>query len=513
MNNTFIILLVLFAVVSMGATFAIPQANIAEGFNNAKCEKPTEMDGDCRMVYYNSETKNLIKECRGKPPAGDYETDCPYAYLVDNSNPPKVCEAKEDDLNYIRKHGKMPPCPSGKSPNLGPGGEPIIGPGGEQHMIGGCAGTRYGCCPDGKTPKKYENDPGCLRQARQELPGILGPGGVQHMMGGCAGTRYGCCPDGTTPKKYENDQCKGKPHPHKKHHHGRRVPDNMHHSRYKKFVPSDLDEMPVTKEMYEEMGKDFMRDEARLKGKSLPYIHDHEAEVLGRMVWRVYVAEMQQKLANSPKAADEVLQREIQLMEKVGKIMKTETDHHKGKKHQSIASQASSIPGCNPIQIPSRRTTNQFGYRPNNSHNLKRETGRAFEGRPIHGSPRYYDISNAIEHCFNDRACGGVNFDSTTGEYTLMPVHARIVERPHYTALVKERHSRPNDPSSRHRHGEHHHHDHHHYDRNRNSPAENPYVPITGIGYSGNQYCKGGNPLDPNTLPRPYNSIMSLFQH
>ena len=50
MNNTFIILLVLFAVVSMGATFAIPQANIAEGFNNAKCEKPTEMDGDCRIL-------------------------------------------------------------------------------------------------------------------------------------------------------------------------------------------------------------------------------------------------------------------------------------------------------------------------------------------------------------------------------------------------------------------------------------------------------------------------------
>jgi hypothetical protein len=426
MNNTFIILLVLFAMVSMGATLMLPQANVGEGFKN-----PTET----------------------------YDSKKPH--------------------------------------NLGPGGT--------QQLMGGCAGTRYGCCPDGTTAKKYKNDPGCLKQLRN-----LGPGGIQRLMGGCAGTRYGCCPDGTTAKKNENDKCGSqKPHPHRKHGHGRRVPDNMHHSRYKKFVPSDLDEMPVTKEMYEEIGKDFMRDEASLKGKSLPYIHDHEAEVLGRMVWRVYVAEMQQKLANSPKAADEVMQREIQLLEKVSHIMKSETDHHKGKKHQSIASQASNIPGCNPLGIPSRRTTNQFGYRPPSNHNIKRETGHAFEGRPIHGSPRYYDITNAIEHCFNDRACGGVNFDTTSGEYTLMPVHARLIKRSHYTALIKRRHHRPNNPRSENKHKKNHHHGHH--EHGQRSSNENPYVPITGIGYSGNQSCKGGNPLDPNTLPRPYNSIMDLF--
>ena len=116
--------------------------------------------------------------------------------------------------------------------------------------------------------------------------------------------------------------------------------------------------------MNEEIGKNFIRDEARIKGSSLPYIHDSEAEVLGRMVWRVYVAEMDQKLANSPKAADEVMQREIQLLDRVSTIMKSETDHHKGKKHQSLATQASTIPGCNPRHHPSRRTSNQFCYRP-----------------------------------------------------------------------------------------------------------------------------------------------------
>ena len=121
-------------------------------------------------------------------------------------------------------------------------------------------------------------------------------------------------------------------------------------------------------------------------------------------------------------------------------------------------------------------------------------------------------MSNAIEHCFNDRACGGVNFDSTTGEYTLMPLHARMIKKPHYTALVKKRHDRPQHPKTHHsKHHEHKHHKHPHHHHSKDPADDSPYVPITGIGYSGNQLCKGGNPLDPNTLPRPYNSIMDVF--
>ena len=464
MASTFIILLILFAILSMGASLMLPQANVAEGFNN-KCTKPTEIDGDCRMVFANMDTKKIIKECRGKPASGSYETDCPYAYLVDNSNPPKVCDVKPDYLKYIRKNGKMPDC---SSHNLGPGGTPppTLGPGGTPTPNLGPGGTPPPNLGPGGTP-----------------PPNLGPGGTHG----------------------------SKPKPHSKHSHGRRVPDNMKHSKYKKFMPSHLDELPVTKEMYEEIGKNFIRDEASIKGTSLPYIHDSEAEVLGRMVWRVYVAEMDQKLANSPKAADEVMQREIQLLDRVSTIMKSETDHHKGKKHQSLATQASTIPGCNPLHHPSRRTTNQFGYRPSSGHNIKREEGHAFEGHPIHGSPRYYEMSNAVEHCFNDRACGGINFDSTTGEYTLMPLHARIIRKPHYTALIKKRHERPQHPKSHHSKHHDHQHKHHHHHHSKDPADDSPYVPITGIGYSGNQLCKGGNPLDPNTLPRPYNSIMDVF--
>ena len=55
--------------------------------------------------------------------------------------------------------------------------------------VGGCVGTPYGCCADGQTPAKSLKDP-CKN------------------VGGCAGTQYGCCADGRTPAKTVNDACK-----------------------------------------------------------------------------------------------------------------------------------------------------------------------------------------------------------------------------------------------------------------------------------------------------------------
>jgi hypothetical protein len=46
-------------------------------------------------------------------------------------------------------------------------------------IIGGCKGTQYGCCPDGRTACKDETCSNCL-------------------IGGCKGTQFGCCPDEST---------------------------------------------------------------------------------------------------------------------------------------------------------------------------------------------------------------------------------------------------------------------------------------------------------------------------
>jgi len=312
----------------------------------------------------------------------------------------------------------------------------------------------------------------------------LGPGGTQHLLG----------PGGTQ---------------HKHHHsHGRRVPDDSHSHKYKRFIPDKLDQLPLTKRVYEEIGKDFMKDEAKKRGVKSPGIHDSEAEVLGKMVWRVYAAEVEQKRKSSPKANDQLLEREIQLLNKVSKIMKSDTDHNKGKgrKHKDITNQASSVSNCGPRHyVDSSRTNNLYGYTPPNSNDIHREPGHAFQGTPIPGAPVYHDISNAIEHCETDRACGGVNYDSTTGKFFLMPVHSKIVRRPHYTAFIKKKHRRHVKPDHTHDKHSGRSHGHHH-----GQPS--PYLPETGIGFSGSPcQCKNEHPRNPNDMPRPYNSLMDLF--
>ena len=84
-----------------------------------------------------------------------------------------------------------------------------------------------------------------------------------------------------------------------------------------------------------------------------------------------------------------------------------------------------------------------------------------------------------------------------------MPVHARIVRRPHYTAFIKKHHRRRTNP-----------HDHKSAGRahGHHQGEPNPYLPETGIGFSSSPcQCKNGHPRNPNLLPRPYNSLMDLF--
>jgi hypothetical protein len=63
----------------------------------------------------------------------------------------------------------------------------------ENKHIGGCAGTRYGCCPHNITSKQNAYGTNCH---------------TTKPIGGCSGTRYGCCPNNITPKQnYIGSNC------------------------------------------------------------------------------------------------------------------------------------------------------------------------------------------------------------------------------------------------------------------------------------------------------------------
>jgi hypothetical protein len=61
-------------------------------------------------------------------------------------------------------------------------------------FIGGCEGTRWGCCPDGETAKRDSSGWNC------DYVPPRPPGPIRPLIGGCAGTRWGCCPDGINTK-------------------------------------------------------------------------------------------------------------------------------------------------------------------------------------------------------------------------------------------------------------------------------------------------------------------------
>lgn len=70
-----------------------------------------------------------------------------------------------------------------------------------RRQIGGCAGTRYGCCPDNVTSKINPFGSNCPHPYNPYPPTPPQPHPhpiPKPNIGGCSGTQYGCCPDGKT---------------------------------------------------------------------------------------------------------------------------------------------------------------------------------------------------------------------------------------------------------------------------------------------------------------------------
>ena len=70
-------------------------------------------------------------------------------------------------------------------------------------VVGGCAGTQYGCCPNGKTAKMNAWGSNCVLQPVPPQPIYVNPPGSQ----GCSVSPYGCCNDGVTYKNSNGSNC------------------------------------------------------------------------------------------------------------------------------------------------------------------------------------------------------------------------------------------------------------------------------------------------------------------
>lgn len=87
------------------------------------------------------------------------------------------------------------------------------------------------------------------------------------------------------------------------------------------WFPTKLDNMNLSQAEYEESGRRFLNEESVKKGVATVRILDSEAEILGRLLWRVHVASIQQKCAeNSQVATTKTMNHELALMQKVHSI-------------------------------------------------------------------------------------------------------------------------------------------------------------------------------------------------
>ena len=100
------------------------------------------------------------------------------------------------------------------------------------------------------------------------------------------------------------------------------------------------------------LGRKFLNEESIKKGITTPLVIDSEAEVLGRLLWRVHLAAITQNcMKNTPTSVTTTMNDELALMKKVHQIQSSTTE-------SSISGTACAInTSTQPIQTANCPTT------------------------------------------------------------------------------------------------------------------------------------------------------------
>ena len=96
---------------------------------------------------------------------------------------------------------------------------------------------------------------------------------------------------------------------------------SANNSTYGQWFPKKVQNLNLSQTHYEHAGRKFLNEESIKKGVRSPMILDSEAEVLGRLLWRVHLAAITQNCMNdSPASVKTTMRDELALMRKVHKI-------------------------------------------------------------------------------------------------------------------------------------------------------------------------------------------------
>ena len=109
-------------------------------------------------------------------------------------------------------------------------------------------------------------------------------------------------------------------------------------STYGQWFPQKITSLNLSQSQYETAGRRFLNDESVKKGVSIPKILDSEAEVLGRLLWRVHIDAINQYCSkNSDSSVSTTMNDELKLMQKLHSIQSSPCP-------SSLTPSASSVP-------------------------------------------------------------------------------------------------------------------------------------------------------------------------
>jgi len=102
---------------------------------------------------------------------------------------------------------------------------------------------------------------------------------------------------------------------------------SAHTSVYGQWFPSKISQLNLPQHKYEHAGRKFLNEESIKKGIRTPLVMASEAEVLGRLLWRVHLAAITQNcMKNTPKSVTTTMKDELALMKKVHQIQHSRTE-------------------------------------------------------------------------------------------------------------------------------------------------------------------------------------------